>query len=73
MVTVSFLTLLSAITNVGAFFLFAFLTLVAVAYFWRRVPETKGRGWRTSPRAAAGRDGPPPGRHAIMDGWRTAR
>ena len=42
-VTVSFLTLLSAITNAGTFFLFAFLTLVAVAYFWRRVPETKGR------------------------------
>ena len=45
-VTVSFLTLLSAITNAGTFFLFAFLTLVAVAYFWRRVPETKGRSWR---------------------------
>jgi len=42
-VTVSFLTLLSAITNAGTFFLFAFLTLVAVAYFWRRVPETKGK------------------------------
>ncbi|HEX3491002.1 MAG TPA: sugar porter family MFS transporter [Streptosporangiaceae bacterium] len=42
-VTVSFLTLLSAITNAGTFFLFAFLTLVAIAYFWRRVPETKGR------------------------------
>jgi hypothetical protein len=24
-------------------FLFGFLTLVALAYFWRRVPETKGR------------------------------
>ena len=23
--------------------LFAFLTLVALAYFWRKVPETKGR------------------------------
>jgi sugar porter (SP) family MFS transporter len=42
-VTVSFLTLLSAIGGVGAFFLFGFLTLVALAYFWRRVPETKGR------------------------------
>jgi sugar porter (SP) family MFS transporter len=42
-VTVSFLTLLSAIGGVGAFFLFGFLTLVALAYFWRKVPETKGR------------------------------
>ena len=25
------------------FFLFGFLTLVALAYFWRKVPETKGR------------------------------
>lgn len=42
-VTISFLTLLSAVGGVGAFFLFAFLTLVALAYFWRKVPETKGR------------------------------
>jgi hypothetical protein len=41
-VTVSFLTLLSAITDAGTFFLFGFLTIVAVLYFWRRVPETKG-------------------------------
>ena len=31
------------ITNAGTFFLFAFLTLTAAAYFWRRVPETKGK------------------------------
>jgi sugar porter (SP) family MFS transporter len=42
-VTISFLTLLSAIGGVGAFFLFGFLTLVALAYFWGKVPETKGR------------------------------
>jgi sugar porter (SP) family MFS transporter len=42
-VTVSFLTLLSAIGNAGTFFLFAGLSLVAVAYFYRRVPETKNR------------------------------
>ena len=42
-VTISFLTLLSAIGGVGVFFLFGLLTLVALAYFWRRVPETKGR------------------------------
>ena len=41
-VTISFLTLLSAITDAGTFFLFGFLSLVAVVYFWRRVPETKG-------------------------------
>ena len=42
-VTVSFLTLLNAIDGVGVFFLFGFLTLIALAYFWRKVPETKGR------------------------------
>ncbi len=40
-VTISFLTLLHAITNAGTFFLFAFLTVVAVGYFLKRVPETK--------------------------------
>ncbi|MCW2931306.1 MAG: sugar porter family transporter [Actinomycetia bacterium] len=42
-VTISFLTLLNAIGGVGVFFLYGFLTLVALAYFWRKVPETKGR------------------------------
>ena len=42
-VTISFLTLLSAIGGTGVFSLFAFLTLVAVWFFVRRVPETKGR------------------------------
>jgi MFS family permease len=41
-VTVSFLTLLSVITDAGTFFLFGFLSVAAVVYFWRRVPETKG-------------------------------
>jgi sugar porter (SP) family MFS transporter len=41
-VTISFLTLLNTITDAGTFLLFAFLTLVAIAYFWRRVPETRG-------------------------------
>jgi sugar porter (SP) family MFS transporter len=40
-VTISFLTLLDAIQGVGVFFLFAFLTLLALAYFYFRVPETK--------------------------------
>jgi sugar porter (SP) family MFS transporter len=42
-VTISFLTLLNAITPRGVFFLFAFLCLVALAYFAKRVPETKQR------------------------------
>jgi sugar porter (SP) family MFS transporter len=42
-VTISFLTLLSAIGGTGVFFLYAFLTLVALFYFNKMVPETKGR------------------------------
>jgi sugar porter (SP) family MFS transporter len=42
-VTISFLTLLDAITPKGVFFLFAFLTGVALLYFAKRVPETKQR------------------------------
>jgi sugar porter (SP) family MFS transporter len=42
-VAVSFLTLLSAIGNAGTFFLFAGLSIVAVVYFQRQVPETKNR------------------------------
>jgi Sugar (and other) transporter len=42
-VTVSFLTLLSAIGNAGTFFLFAGLSIVALVYFQRQVPETKNR------------------------------
>jgi MFS family permease len=42
-VTVSFLTLLGAIGNAGTFFLFAGLSIVALAYFQRQVPETRNR------------------------------
>jgi sugar porter (SP) family MFS transporter len=41
-VAVSFLTLLNAISNAGTFFLMAALTMMALAYFWKTVPETKG-------------------------------
>jgi MFS family permease len=41
-VAISFLTLLNAISSAGTFFLLGFLSLVAVGYFWRRVPETQG-------------------------------
>ncbi|MDE3206880.1 MAG: sugar porter family MFS transporter [Acidobacteriota bacterium] len=40
-VTISFLTLLDAIGGQGVFFLFAFLSLVGLAYMVKRVPETK--------------------------------
>ncbi|MDT4939498.1 MAG: hypothetical protein QOG80_3169 [Pseudonocardiales bacterium] len=42
-VAVSFLTLLSAIGNAGTFFLFAGLSVVALVYFQRQVPETTRR------------------------------
>jgi len=54
LVTVSFLTLLNAINGVGVFFLFGFLTLVALAYFWRKVPETKGRSLQEIERELTG-------------------
>jgi sugar porter (SP) family MFS transporter len=41
-VAVSFLTLLNAISNAGTFFLMGLLSVVAVAYFWKKVPETEG-------------------------------
>jgi hypothetical protein len=41
-VAISFLTLLNTISNAGTFFLLGFLSLGAVAYFWKRVPETEG-------------------------------
>jgi MFS family permease len=41
-VAFTFLTLLNAITNAGTFLLLGSLSLAAVIYFWRKVPETKG-------------------------------
>ncbi len=41
-VAISFLTLLNTISNAGTFFLLGFLSLVALTYFWRKVPETEG-------------------------------
>jgi sugar porter (SP) family MFS transporter len=42
-VTISFLTLLNAISPTGVFFLFGFMSLVALIYFAKRVPETRQR------------------------------
>jgi sugar porter (SP) family MFS transporter len=42
-VTISFLTLKNAIGDIGVFLLFGALTVVALGYFYRKVPETKGR------------------------------
>jgi MFS family permease len=41
-VAISFLTLLNTISNAGTFFLLGCLSIVAVGYFWRSVPETEG-------------------------------
>jgi sugar porter (SP) family MFS transporter len=57
-VTISFLTLLSAIGGTGVFFLYGFLTLVALLYFFKRVPETKGRSLQEIERDLRGL--PPP-------------
>jgi sugar porter (SP) family MFS transporter len=66
-VTVSFLTLLNAIDGVGVFFLFGFLTLVALAYFWRKVPETKGRSLHEIERQLTGSAAELPGRVSRLD------
>jgi sugar porter (SP) family MFS transporter len=42
-VTISFLTILNAVGGGAVFAGFAVLSLVALVYFWRKVPETKGR------------------------------
>ena len=42
-VTISFLTLKNAIGDIGVFLLFGGLTVVALGYFYQKVPETKGR------------------------------
>lgn len=42
-VTISFLSIKNAIGGLGVFLMFGALTLVALLYFWRQVPETKGR------------------------------
>ncbi len=63
-VTVSFLTLLSAIGGTGVFFLFGFLTLVAMWFFYRRVPETKGRSLQSIEADLRGLPQPAPSRPA---------
>jgi sugar porter (SP) family MFS transporter len=57
-VTISFLTLLSAIGGTGVFFLFGFLTLIALGYFMKRVPETKGRSLQAIERELRGLPAP---------------
>jgi sugar porter (SP) family MFS transporter len=57
-VTISFLTLLSAIGGLGVFLMFGFFTLLALAYFYRKVPETKGRSLQAIERDLRGL--PPP-------------
>ncbi|MEV4760319.1 sugar porter family MFS transporter [Micromonospora sp. NPDC049559] len=41
-VSATFLSLAGAATRTGAFLLYAFLTVLAMIFFWRRVPETRG-------------------------------
>jgi hypothetical protein len=46
----------------GVFLLFGCLTLVALLYFWREVPETKGRSLQEIERDLVGRAVSPGGR-----------
>jgi SP family arabinose:H+ symporter-like MFS transporter len=43
LVTLTFLSLVSIFTAPGAFLLYAIISIAAVIFVWRRVPETKGR------------------------------
>ncbi len=43
LVAQTFLTLSGAITRQGVFFLYAGLAVLAIIFFWTKVPETKGR------------------------------
>lgn len=43
LVAQTFLTLSGAITRSGVFFMYSGLAVLALAFFWVRVPETKGR------------------------------
>jgi sugar porter (SP) family MFS transporter len=61
-VTISFLTIKNAIGAMGVFLLFGCLTLVALLYFWREVPETKGRSLQEIERDLVGRAVSPGGR-----------
>jgi hypothetical protein len=46
----------------GVFLLFGCLTLVALLYFWREVPDTKGRSLQQLEQDLAGRAISPAGR-----------
>jgi sugar porter (SP) family MFS transporter len=54
-VTISFLTIKNAIGGMGVFLLFGSLTVVALLYFWRKVPETKGRSLQELEQELTGR------------------
>jgi hypothetical protein len=54
-VAISFLTVKNAIGAMGVFLLFGSRTPVALLYFWREVPETKGRSLQEMDRDLVGR------------------
>jgi sugar porter (SP) family MFS transporter len=58
-VTLSFLNLLDVLSPKGVFFLFALLSVVALVYFARRVPETKQRSLQEIERALGARAAAP--------------
>ncbi|MEU4248416.1 sugar porter family MFS transporter [Amycolatopsis sp. NPDC026612] len=42
-VSLTFLSLVQVITRPGTFFLYTGISLLALLFFWRKIPETKGR------------------------------
>jgi SP family arabinose:H+ symporter-like MFS transporter len=43
LVTLTFLSLVNLFTAAGVFLLYAAVSIAALLFVWRRVPETKGR------------------------------
>jgi sugar porter (SP) family MFS transporter len=67
-VALTFLTLLDALGDSGAFWLYSGICLAALVFVWRKVPETKGKSLEQLADEIGGGDDvpePPPAAHAV--------
>ncbi|MDX3191792.1 sugar porter family MFS transporter [Streptomyces sp. MN03-5084-2B] len=55
LVSVTFLSLVELISRPGTFFLYTGISVLALLFFWRKVPETKGRSLEQIQEQLAGR------------------